>query len=72
MLRLWRSALEMPSLSPDHNFFAAGGTSLQAVILVGEMAGVFGIDLSLDTIFRCPSAREFAAVIVQLRTADER
>lgn len=71
VLRLWRSALEMPSLSPDHNFFAAGGTSLQAVILVGEMAGVFGIDLSLDTIFRCPSARELAAVIVQLRTAGE-
>ena len=72
VLRLWRSALEMPSLSPDHNFFAAGGTSLQAVILVGEMAGVFGVDLALDTIFRCPSARELAAVIAQLRTEDER
>jgi acyl-coenzyme A synthetase/AMP-(fatty) acid ligase/acyl carrier protein len=71
VLRLWRSALEMPSLEADHNFFAAGGTSLQAVVLISEMAAVFGIELSLDTIFRCPSARELAAVIAQLRVEAE-
>ncbi len=71
VLRLWRSSLEMPNLGPDHNFFAAGGTSLQAVVLVGEMADVFGIELSLDTIFRSPSARELAAVIAALRALVE-
>lgn len=67
VLRLWRSALELPTLDVNHNFFAAGGTSLQAVVLVGEIAGVFGIDLSLDMIFRSPTAKDLSAVIVQLR-----
>ncbi len=67
VLRLWRGALEMPTLGLDHNFFAAGGSSLQAVVLGSEIATVFRVELSLDTIFSSPSVREISAVIAHQR-----
>ncbi|MEV6839021.1 thioester reductase domain-containing protein [Streptomyces sp. NPDC051133] len=38
-------------LSPDADFFDAGGTSVHAVELVAELEGELGIDLDLDEVF---------------------
>lgn len=67
LTHLWATALGGDPIGLDDNFFRLGGNSLQAVVLVSEISSHFGVDLSLDTIFKSPSVRELSAVISRMR-----
>jgi len=47
-------------VNPDDNFFAAGGTSLDAVELAERLQAVHGLDVSLDYIFSARDMRDIA------------
>ena len=60
LLALWRRILDAPQLSPDENFFDAGGHSLLALRMLGEVEREFGRVLRVATLFEAPTARAFA------------
>lgn len=63
LLDLWRRILRQPDLGPDDHFFEAGGHSLLALRMLGEVEREFGCVLRVATLFDAPSARRFAALL---------
>lgn len=61
--------LALERMGIDDNFFMLGGHSLLGTQLILKVAVVFGVDLSLRTLFNAPTIRELASEIVQLYTA---
>jgi amino acid adenylation domain-containing protein len=61
--------LGLEQVGIDDNFFMLGGHSLLGTQLIVKIVTVFGVDLSLRTLFNAPTIRELAFEIVQLFTA---
>lgn len=57
---LWEEILGLTGLGIDDDFFALGGTSLQAARMVAELTHRRGIALPLTTIIEAPTVRAFA------------
>jgi len=55
---LWKDILDMPSVSPDDDFFLCGGNSLAAIELLIRIQRAFPVSLPADTIYRHPTFRE--------------
>jgi amino acid adenylation domain-containing protein len=55
---VWERLLGRRGIGPGANFFEAGGHSLLALRLVGEIKRVTGIQLDLATVFTAPTLRE--------------
>lgn len=68
LITLWIDILELPSLSPDDDFFLCGGNSLTAIELLIRIQREFHISLPPDTIYRSPTIRQQAALL-QKRSA---
>ena len=49
---LWVSVLQVRSVGPDDNFFVLGGDSLSGARLLASVKAVFGVDLSLQSLFQ--------------------
>ena len=58
---LWEELLSLSGIGIDDDFFALGGTSLQAARMIAELAHRRGIALPLTTIVEAPTIRAFAA-----------
>jgi amino acid adenylation domain-containing protein len=54
------------SVSPDENFFMAGGHSMLGVELVSRIKDAFGVRLTLRQLFASPTVQGIAAEIAQL------
>jgi amino acid adenylation domain-containing protein len=65
VLDLWADALELPvnEISPDEDFFALGGSSLTATVLVGLLARDLEVQLSVVEAFANPTVRGMAAAV---------
>jgi thioesterase domain-containing protein len=63
MLELWEQSLSMVGLGVEDDYFAIGGTSLQAARLFSEIACHFAIKLPLTTILTSPTIRLLARQI---------
>jgi thioesterase domain-containing protein len=57
LLRAWREVLGVADLGLDDDFFAAGGTSLQAAQLFVQVERITGRTLPLSTLFGASSVR---------------
>ena len=55
--------LGLEQVGIDDNFFLLGGSSLLGTQVITQVAGTFGIDLPLRTLFDIPTVRELAAEI---------
>jgi thioesterase domain-containing protein len=60
----WRKVLACPVNSPEDDFFAAGGDSLRAIALLGELEKSLGLELSVTLISEAP---RFSALCAALR-----
>jgi amino acid adenylation domain-containing protein len=63
LLEAWARILRRSDVKMDEGFYAAGGDSLQAVLLLISVEGDFGVKLSPADLQEAPSPREFAARI---------
>lgn len=52
------------------NFFALGGTSLDAIFLIETLLSQFGVVASLDDVFEAEDIRSLAQLCVQATTVD--
>ena len=57
----WAHALNRDTAGPEDHFFENGGDSLSAIRLQLEVHQRLGVDLSLETLVRCPTPRAVAA-----------
>jgi amino acid adenylation domain-containing protein len=62
---VWEDVLEAPDTAIDENFFALGGTSMNAVALSARLINAFGDLISVRTIFERPTIEQLAALIRQ-------
>lgn len=60
LLALWEEVLGMRGLGIDDDFFALGGSSLQAARLFADITHMRGVNLPLTTILEAPTIRQLA------------
>ncbi|MCP5046717.1 MAG: hypothetical protein GY940_06070 [bacterium] len=67
LARLWSEVLGIqPSIiGIDSNFFALGGHSLKAVVLVSGIHKAFNVKISMAALFKVPTVRGLAKLIAQ-------
>ncbi|WP_044379239.1 amino acid adenylation domain-containing protein [Streptomyces cyaneogriseus] len=63
LITLATRLLGVESLSPTDDFFAAGGTSLQAARFVSRVRAECGLDVRLEQFFAAPTIRDLVKVI---------
>ena len=68
--QLWQRLLQVPSVSPDDNFFEMGGDSALAIQLFNEIDEIYGRNLPPVMIYHAPTISSLAALIEQ-RSAPE-
>ncbi|HEY0558336.1 MAG TPA: phosphopantetheine-binding protein, partial [Thermoanaerobaculia bacterium] len=60
---IWLDILEVDDVADDDSFFARGGNSLKATLLIARILDEFNVDLSVQKFFREPSTRAVAQLI---------
>lgn len=60
---IWEAVLGVQGLDDDEDFFALGGTSLQAVRVFTAIREGLGIELPLSVLIEAPTVAELAAVV---------
>jgi hypothetical protein len=60
LVELYESTLQNGPISPDDDFFARGGTSLQAVILLRRMNEELQFDVPITLVLENPTVRMLA------------
>jgi amino acid adenylation domain-containing protein len=60
LTRLWEEVLEIRPLGIHDNFFARGGHSMKALVLMGEVSRRYGVNLPLALLFQKPTPAELA------------
>ncbi len=63
ILDIWKQVLQKDALGIRHNFFEAGGGSIQAIAAGLRMQEALGIVLPGDLLHRCPTVEEAEAAI---------
>lgn len=63
LLALWSEVLSIPQVTPTDDFFALGGSSLQAARLVARVRQTFARDVTLRALFEQSTFTAFAAYV---------
>ncbi|TDE33626.1 acyl carrier protein [Nonomuraea mesophila] len=63
--RIWAEELGLNAADPHSDFFAAGGTSLQAVRLAGRVRRELGRDMEIDTLVEHPTLGALTAFLAR-------
>ena len=66
LIDIWKKIFDQKNVSPRDNFFACGGDSLLAVRLSASIQEVFGIKVSVGTIFEYNTVRSLAGKIANM------
>jgi amino acid adenylation domain-containing protein len=66
LIDLWRRVLNTDRIGAGDDFFACGGHSLTATVLIAEVQAAFGIRLRLEDVFSSSVLRDMARLIVHL------
>ncbi len=68
--RIWLELLELDDVDEGDSFFARGGNSLKATLLLARIRDDFSVDLSVQQFFREPTIRAVAQMIaIEARSA---
>jgi non-ribosomal peptide synthetase component F/acyl carrier protein len=60
---VWIDILQVDDVDDDESFFAQGGNSLMATLLITRISDEFAVDLSVQNFFRKPTLRAIAQLI---------
>jgi len=71
LAEIWRRHLKLDAIGPDDDFFAIGGTSLQAAQIFLEIEQVTGLELPITVLLEAPTIRELAAHIQGKQGGDD-
>jgi thioesterase domain-containing protein/acyl carrier protein len=63
LLGIWQRNLNAPDIGLHDNYFAVGGDSLRAVLLLGECNEQLGVNLPLSALFESPTVSAMAALV---------
>jgi acyl-CoA synthetase (AMP-forming)/AMP-acid ligase II/thioesterase domain-containing protein/acyl carrier protein len=63
LLQIWKEVLNIPTVSPDDDFFRCGGNSLAAIELLIKIQRAFHLALPPDTIYVHPTIRQLGGMI---------
>jgi amino acid adenylation domain-containing protein len=66
---VWAEVLGQDDVRPDAHFFMMGGNSLDATLVAARLAGRFGVEFPLTSVFLHPTVAGTAREISRLRTA---
>jgi acyl transferase domain-containing protein len=66
LCRLWSEVLAVDTVTPGHNFFELGGTSLQAVRVIAAIRERWGVEVSLGSFFAAPTIEGLAALLATM------
>jgi thioesterase domain-containing protein/aryl carrier-like protein len=72
ILQCWRTVLNRPDIGLDHDFFHAGGHSLQAMRMLTELNRNQGLKIPVSHLVEAPTARKFAVLLMRTKNAPER
>lgn len=61
--QIWRDSLGLVGFSIYDDFFELGGSSLAALKILGAVRSQFGIDLSLKTVWECPTVESMSRIL---------
>jgi aryl carrier-like protein len=64
VLGRFRPQVGTPTLGPDVDFFAAGGTSILAIMMLGRVYDELGVDVSFRALMERPTIRGIGLHIV--------
>ncbi|HEV2148771.1 MAG TPA: AMP-binding protein [Longimicrobiaceae bacterium] len=68
---LWREVLGVERVGRSDDFFELGGHSLPAGALVARLRAVYGVDLSIRTLFEAPTVAALAVEVARAQGARE-
>jgi acyl carrier protein len=76
VMEIIASVLEVETVGLDENFFTLGGHSLLGAQVIIQVEAVFGVKMSLRTLFNAPTVRELAleiekSILAKLETMSE-
>lgn len=63
LAEIWQKVLGLEKIGTDDNFFAIGGQSIKAIIIVAEIKKEFNVNMNLETIFSNPTIKFLAREI---------
>ena len=69
MLTLWREVLKQEPIDIDDDFFGLGGHSIHAIRLLARVRRVFGVEISIRTLFDRSSPRALLGVCLEQKAA---
>ncbi|MBN2403137.1 MAG: acyltransferase domain-containing protein [Spirochaetes bacterium] len=72
VLAIWQELLQIKNIKPDSNFFELGGNSLIGANLIVMINRIFGIELTVDSIFYSPTVLQMAKLIEETKTGDRK
>jgi amino acid adenylation domain-containing protein len=67
ILHCWRTALNRPDIGLDHDFFQAGGHSLQAMRMLAELNKKLGLKIPVSHLVEAPTARKFGELLMRTK-----
>jgi acyl carrier protein len=62
---IWLETLQLEDIGDDESFFASGGNSLKATLLIARISDEFSVDLSVQNFFRKPTLRAVSQLIAE-------
>ncbi len=66
---LWCDLLGVPAVGGEDSFFELGGHSLMVMHLVARIRTALGVELPMETLFRCPRLQMLADAVDEARAA---
>lgn len=63
LAQLWSTALRTDGIGLDDNFFALGGSSVQALDVAARIRADLGVDVPVDLLFSVPTIREATQLV---------
>src|SRR5690606_1697662 len=72
LARIWCEVLGVERISREADFFAVGGHSLKALLVISRVRKAFEVELALKTFFETPSVAGLAGYIDRAQTDGEK
>ncbi len=63
LAEIWAEVFGVEHVERDDNFYDLGGHSLNATLLAARVKKAFGVEITLEDIFNCPTVKELASLI---------